>query len=208
VGHHVKGKKLVDYIEEYASRAMADGTASLYRDTVKRVNSFDSSATFESVNVDWLERFNKHLLGKGMKVNSIAIDMRNIRAVFNRGIDDDVTTNYPFRKYKIKTEKTKKRNLTVEQIRMLRDYPCEGWQEEYRDIWMLQLYLIGINISDLLELKSLTDGRCVYRRKKTGRLYDIAVEPEAMAIIEKYKGKNSCLAQWIGTKLHWSMPDI
>ena len=186
----IKKKVLADYIGEYAGRAIASGTTSLYMATAKRVRKFDETATFGSVNVDWLERFNKHLLEKGMRVNSIAIDMRNIRTVFNRALDDEITTNYPFRKFKIRTEATKKRNLTAGQIRLLRDYPCDGWLEEYRDIWMLQFYLIGINISDLLEMKSLTDGRCVYRRKKTGRLYDIAVQPEAMSIIEKYKGKN------------------
>ncbi len=189
----INKKVLSDYIIDYAERAVADGTAELYKSTAKRVSLFDSAATFDSVNLDWLERFYKFLVNRGMRVNSIAIDMRNIRAVFNRAIDDEVTTNYPFRKYKIRTERTKKRNLTAEQVRTLRDYKCEDWQEEYRDLWMLQFYLAGINISDLLELKSLTDGRCVYRRKKTGRLYDIFVTKEAMEIINKYKGSHYLL---------------
>ena len=187
-------KTLADYIIAYAGHTVARGTGSLYEATARRVNLFDKEATLEGANVDWLERFYKFLAGRGMRVNSIAIDMRNVRAVFNRAIDDGVTTNYPFRKYKIRTERTKKRNLTVEQIRILRDYACEDWQQEYRDIWLLQFYLIGINISDLLEMKSLTDGRCVYRRKKTGRLYDIAVAPEAMAIINRYRGNDYLLS--------------
>ena len=190
----VGGKTLADYIIAYAGHTVARGTGSLYEATARRVNLFDKEATLESVNMDWLERFYKFLASRGMRVNSIAIDMRNVRAVFNRAIDDGVTKNYPFRKYKIRTERTKKRNLTVEQIRILRDYACEEWQQEYRDIWLLQFYLIGINISDLLEMKSLTDGRCVYRRKKTGRLYDIAVVPEAEEIIERYRGKKWLLS--------------
>ena len=62
--------------------------------------------------------------------------------------------------------------------------------EKYRDIFMLGFYLIGINISDLLELPAncIKRGRIKYRRNKTARLYDIKVEPEAMAIIKKYRG--------------------
>jgi integrase len=36
-------------------------------------------------------------------------------------------------------------------------------------------------------------GRLEYRRAKTGRLYSIKVEPEAMAIIEKYRGRRHLL---------------
>jgi integrase len=59
---------------------------------------------------------------------------------------------------------------------------------------MLIFYLIGINISDLCNLKAISNnGRIEYRRAKTGRLYSIKVEPEAMQIIEKYKGVNFLL---------------
>lgn len=53
---------------------------------------------------------------------------------------------------------------------------------------------IGINSIDLWRLKSITkDGRIEYKRAKTGRLYSIKVEPEAMEIIEKYKGEKGLL---------------
>lgn len=46
-----------------------------------------------------------------------------IRAVFNYAIDEEITTLYPFRKFKIKKEETRKRSLTIEQIRVLKAYP-------------------------------------------------------------------------------------
>jgi integrase len=55
---------------------------------------------------------------------------------------------------------------------------------------MLIFYLIGINMVDLCGLKRLRNGRVEYRRSKTGTLFSIKVEPEAMAIMEKYKGKD------------------
>jgi site-specific recombinase XerD len=189
---HLNEKVLADYVRDYASLVPKASTGDLYKATAKKVEAFDGSATFETVDRAWLERFEK-FLRESMTVNGAAIQLRNLRAVFNRAIDDEITKNYPFRRFRIKQEATRKRSLTVEQVRALRDYPVEPWQEKYRDVWMLQFYLIGINISDLMELEKLTDGRCVYHRNKTGRLYDIAVPDEARRIIEKYKGEKHVL---------------
>ena len=58
---------------------------------------------------------------------------------------------------------------------------------------MLMLYLIGVNAVDLFNTKNLVDGRLEYERAKTGKLYSIKVEPEAMEIIERYKGEKHLL---------------
>jgi integrase len=58
---------------------------------------------------------------------------------------------------------------------------------------MLDFYLIGINLVDLCNAKSIVNGRLEYQRAKTKRLYSIKVEPEALAIIERYKGKEYLL---------------
>lgn len=112
----------------------------------------------------WLSNFESWMAESGMKVNAYSIHLRNIRAVFNYAIDEEITTLYPFRKYKIKKEETRKRALSVEQLRLLRDYPCEEFEKKYRDIFMLIVYLVGINIGDLLllEHKDIIDGRIEY----------------------------------------------
>jgi len=123
--------------------------------------------------------------------------MRNIRAVFNDAINEDLASLnlYPFRKFKIKSERTIKRTLTIDQIKQFRDYPVQEHQERYRDLFLLIFYLIGINLVDLFRLRhdDLRNGRIEYIRAKTGREYSIEVLPEAMAIIEKYKGKDYLL---------------
>ena len=134
-------------------------------------------------------------LYNSMKVNAYAIHLRNIRAVFNYAIDEEYTMLYPFRKFKIKAEETRKRSLTLEQLRELRDYPCEEHQVRYRDMFMLMFYLIGINAADLFQAKKkdVINGRLEYKRAKTGRLYSVKIEPEAQAIIDKYAGKGDYL---------------
>lgn len=121
------------------------------------------------------------MASQGMKVNAYAIHLRNVRTVFNYALDEGYTSMYPFRKFSIGKEETRKRSLTVGQLRTLRDYPCEEWQEKYRDIFMLMFYLIGINAVDLLNARNsdVVNGRLEYKRAKTGKLYSILIEPEA-----------------------------
>lgn len=186
-------KRFVDYVDGFMGLKTKEGTLRVYRTTRKKVEEFDGEARFETMTADWLRRFEAWMEGKGCDVNYRSIQLRNIRAVFNWAIDNEWTEAYPFRRFKIRTKETAKRSLTVEQLRMLRDYPVEAYQEKYRDMFMLMFYLIGINGADLFRLPPLQGDYVVYHRAKTGRLYEVRVEPEARAIIERYRGKEFML---------------
>jgi len=64
---------------------------------------------FEDINYKWIKSFEAFLL-QSNAVNSVSIHLRNLRAVFNDAIDEDIISQniYPFRKFKIKSEPTKK----------------------------------------------------------------------------------------------------
>lgn len=188
--------KPVLFKERYAAyydTLTRQSTRSLYDLTYKKVAAFTNIDTLklEEINYGWLKDFEQFLKCQGLAINSISIYLRNIRSIYNDAIDRDIITqeHYPFRKFRIKNEKTRKRSLTVEQLRILRDYPCESAQIQYRDIFMLIFYLCGINMIDLAHLTKIeADGYIEYRRSKTGRPYRIKIEPEATEIIEKYRG--------------------
>ena len=156
---------------------------------MNKVESFDPELTIDTIDRKWLERF-EQWMAETLKVNAYAIHLRNIRAIMNYAIDEEYTTNYPFRKFKIKTEETRKRFVPLDKLRQLRDYPCEEYQQRYRDIFMLMIYLIGINAADLFTAKktNVVNGRLEYKRAKTGKLYSIQITPEAQAIIDRYTG--------------------
>lgn len=187
-------KTFLYYLDEFVSKKTNQGTKSIYTTTRNKIEEYDSHCTFESMDKSWLENF-EAWMAKTMKVNAYAIHLRNIRSVFNYAIDEEYTTLYPFRRFSIKKEETRKRSLTAEQLRLLRDYPCEEYQIRHRDMFMLMFYLIGVNAADLFNAKrsALVNGRFEYKRAKTGKLYSIKVEPEAQDIIEKYKGKDYLL---------------
>lgn len=176
-----------------------DNTRTSYEQSLKRMKEYDASLhlrTFEDIDIRYLEKFDAWLIERGVTQNSRNVYYRNIKAVFNRAIDEELTSAYPFRKFKMRKQATKKRSLTIDELRMLRDYPCEEWQKRYVDIFFLMFYLIGINGADLFPAKKtqIRNGRLEYERAKTYKAYSIKIEPEAQEIIDRYKGEEFLLS--------------
>lgn len=181
----------VPYYNRYAATRSAAATKSTYKYTLSTLRKWDAEIdmrTFEDLNLAYLKGFDSFLVERGFMTNARCVLFRNLRAVFNAAITDEVTTFYPFRKFKIKPEKTRHRALSLQELRTLIDYPCHPDVEMYRDLFVLSFCLCGINIVDMCYLKEVVGGRVEYTRAKTKRLYSIKVEREAQRIIDKYKG--------------------
>lgn len=186
----------VKHYEQFMESKTNRGTRGVYKHTLDRIRVFDKNIDnkmFEDIDLKWLTDFEAFCAKTACK-NARNIHLRNIRAVFNNAIDYEITTAYPFRRFKIRPEATRKRSMSIEELRRLFDYPVEDYAEIYRDMFRLIFMLVGINSVDLHGLKSITrDGRIEYKRAKTGRLYSIKVEPEAREIINKYRGVKGLL---------------
>ena len=175
-------------------------TREIYETTWKRIAEFDASSsllTFADVTADWLRSFFLYLSRQSPSVNARNIHLRNIRAVFNYAIDEELTTLYPFRKFKIRSVETAKRDLSLDELRALFALNVQPWQQRYLDCFRLSFCLLGINIGDLLSLPSdcVHNGRIEFNRRKTHRFYSILVPPEAWEIINRYRG-SSLLLSW------------
>ena len=179
-----------------------ESTKEVYEHTLNRIEAFAESDSkeikpsklhFEDITIDWLNRFNAFMAKTAPSVNSRNVHFRNLRAVFNYGLECEVTTHYPFRKFKIKAVETAKRSLSVEELRRVIYFPCEPHQEKYIDMFKLIFYLMGVNMIDLAALTEIRNGRLEFNRQKTGHLYSMKVEPEAAALFEKHKGTDHLL---------------
>ena len=169
-------------------------TCRLYMETYKRMVEYAGkkleTLAFEDITKEWIIAFDTYLEPQSPSRNARNIHLRNIRAVFNEAIDDEITTFYPFRRLKIRNVATRKRNLKVDDFRMFINFPCEKHAQQYLDMFKLMFMLLGINAIDLCHLKEIdSDGRINFYRAKTNRLYSIKVEPEALEIINKYRGE-------------------
>ncbi len=190
-----KGNLFINRYVNYMNSRPSERTKEIYTTTLKKMKAFDDKVdtySFEDISKDWLKSLDTFLINQGLRKNSRNIHFRNIRAVFNDAIDNEITTHYPMRTFDINPEQTAKRSLSIEELRTLFSYNVQPWQQKYLDYFKLTFYLIGINPADILncDQSNIIDGRLQYRRKKTGRLYSIRIEPEAKEIIERYKGVN------------------
>lgn len=192
-----KQDRFADRFLKFAA-SKKERTKEIYMHTYKRMVAFVGDdrlrgLAFEDITKEWLTGFETFLARTSPSKNARNIHLRNIRAVFNEAIDDEITTFYPFRRFKIRPVATPKRSLPVEELRRLFDYPVEEHAMKYLDMFKLIFFLIGINVIDLCNLKEIRGGRIEYHRSKTNRLYSVKVEPEAMEIMEKYRGKGHLL---------------
>lgn len=192
------GHLISDVFKEYIDTGnLKEGTKKIYRQTLKKVIAFGGeNAKVESINLKWLRSFDS-FLAKSQGYNGRAIFLRSLRAVMNYAVHTKITTQYPFDSFQIKQEETRKRNISIEDLRKLYHFPVSKTTEKYRDYFFLMLFLIGINTIDLLLAKKsqVIDGRLEYTRAKTHKRYSIKLYPEAEALIKKYEGKGDYLLE-------------
>mgnify|MGYP003576811880 FL=1 len=102
----------------------------------------------------------------------------------------------PFTEYKIvDTPVTRKRNINIEQLKSVRDciVPEGSRAELARDLFMLSIYLCGINAMDLFRSEyTIRRGRLEYNRSKTrlkrkdNAFISIKVPEPALSLLNKY----------------------
>lgn len=191
----------VPFFEKIIAGRRASSTQRMMRSTLNVLKAWQpaiNTVTFEDITKQWLDSFVSWCVSvRGSRPNTIASHLRLIRIVINQALDAELTTNYPFRRYRVKTEQTAKRSLEPDELRSLWVQSPTNPRIVYAlDIWKLVFLLMGINIIDLCNLKpsDYSGGRLCYRRAKTGKLYDIKVEPEAASLIERYR---STSGKWL-----------
>ena len=151
---------------------------------------------FDEIDFRWLREYEIWLKGEGLAVNTIGIRFRTLRAIYNYALTNDwvKAENYPFKKYKVSklSEETVKRALSKKDINRIFRYSCNGGYDQLAvDIFAFTYYVGGINFADIANLthSHIINGRLVYKRQKTGKLIRIPLPPQAIELINKYKGK-------------------
>ena len=176
-----------------AKTAINERTGNIYRATQAKIEKYElrRPIMFSDINAGWLSKFQDEMKAKGLKPNASSIHFRNIRAVINDAIDNNVIPleSYPFRRFKFKGAKTQKRAISIETLIKIRDFETSVKMIDHaRNVFMLSFYLIGTNLTDLYQLETINEGRVEFARAKTHRPYSIKIEPEAAELIQKLIG--------------------
>lgn len=153
---------------------------------------------FAEMDIAWLRRYEAFLRRMGLAENTIGIRFRTLCSIYNVAIEEDAVSAelYPFKKLKVSKlhQETAKRALSKEDIERVLSYKSTNRYMRFPiDIFAFTYYCGGINFVDIAHLTkaNIMDGRLIYKRQKTKKLIKIPLQPQAVALIEKYSSDDS-----------------
>ena len=168
-------------------------TSETYRCTLKSFMQFreDKDVLLEDIDSDLMLMYEAYLRNKGLTKNSTSFYMRILRAVYNRAVEKDLTTNRnPFKHVYTGIDKTIKRAIPLKAIKQIKnlDLSLQPSLDFARDMFLFSFYTRGMSFIDMayLKKKDLYNGILSYRRRKTGQQLFIRWEKCMQEIVDKY----------------------
>lgn len=189
---------------ELAKNGKAERTVRLFKWAQDRVAEFcGRDKLVEDIDMSWVVEF-REFLGKRYAPNTVAQGLAWVSRALSLAVADGLLTRNPCAGVRKPKAETRKRYLSLDKLRELKDMNFERFNtprwpryseslEFARDMFMLQFYLIGINVVDLVDLDEIANARVDYVRHKTSSLYSVKIQPEAMAIIERWRGEKTLI---------------
>ena len=200
---HNKKKTVGEYFLSYISNLNKEGRvryAGMFKVSYSSFIKFNGhlDMAFSDIDATWLKKYETWAKKKGLSVNTISTRVRHLRAIFNLAITEQAIKNdcYPFRAYKVSklNKQTIKRAISKDDVLKIMQYQGKSAMERLAvDVFAFSYLTAGINFIDIAKLKrtNIIEGHVVYYRNKTKKLINIPLQPQAMAIINKYKNENS-----------------
>jgi site-specific recombinase XerD len=128
-------------------------TKEAYRTTIKDIDRFDKSVTISDITYDWIERYRKYLVDKGLMRNSIIGRLRNLHFLTNEALRREIITKDPFKNIVIGEMTHRQESLTEREVLRLETIELTGKPEHVRDLFLFSCYT-GLRFSDLVSLRT------------------------------------------------------
>lgn len=193
---YVESFTLFNYMQTLILKLKRNGkirTSETYRSALNSFRKFrnNEDLMLDSLNSDIMEDYMNWNQQRGVTLNTISFYTRILRAVYNRAIEEDMIVNrYPFRHVYTGIEKTRKRALSLTNLKKLRllDLTENPKYDYARDMFLLSFMLRGMSLIDMAYLRKsdLTYGYISYRRRKTGQQIIIKWTYDMEEILKKY----------------------
>ncbi len=187
---------LVSFANEIVTHLKTIGkkrTSETYAAAVKSFLRFRQGrdVPLDRMDSDLMMAYEAYLSTVGVCPNTVSFYMRNLRAIYNRAVDKNLTVQRsPFKHVYTGIDKTVKRAVPIETVRRIRDIDLSQHPalDYARDIFMFSFYTRGMSFVDIafLKKKDLRDGILSYRRHKTNQRLLIKWEKPMQVLIDKY----------------------
>lgn len=168
-------------------------TSETYYATLRSFMQFreNKDVVLDEIDSDLMLMYEAWLHGKGITKNSSSFYMRILRAVYNRAVEKELTSNRnPFKHVYTGVDKTVKRAIPLKAIKKIKnlDLSLHPALDFARDMFLFSFYTRGMSFIDMayLKKKDLQNGILSYRRHKTGQQLSIKWEKCMQEIIKKY----------------------
>lgn len=184
------------------------GNMQVYKNITNSLKAFSKgSLNFEDIDVTFLNKWEVWLIGdkydrKGVAPSTANQYMRTVSAIFNKAISRDLIVHelYPFRNqfnpkgysYSHLKSQPHHRALSVEELETFKKFDKTKYPDlkNAHNYFMFMYYCRGINWTDFCKLKqsNIKNGRLVYTRQKTGKLFSVKLSEQLFELIDHYKG--------------------
>ncbi|RHE88048.1 site-specific integrase, partial [Bacteroides stercoris] len=174
------------------------GTAHVYRSMLRAFQRYWESQHPKTeirmrkvFDVATIQKFERHLLERMLKLNTMSTYLRMLRAVYNRALLAGLTGYVPglFKHVYTGTRADVKRALLPAEMGQTLDTSASVRRElKEAQIWFALLFLLrGMPFADLARLRKcdFKDGVITYCRQKTGRQIRVHVTAEAAELIRQ-----------------------
>ena len=124
--------------------------------TIHILKAFRPGLDFADLTYSFIKEFESYLRSRGNSINTIGKHLRQIRTLVNEAINDGYIPSeaYPFRKFKIKQERTTHKFLTPDELRRMEALKPKTTKEQHvLDAFLFCCYT-GIRYSDFCQMTS------------------------------------------------------
>lgn len=173
-------------------------TAETYASTLNSFMRFreNKDIALDDINSELMMLYESYLRRNGVTPNSSSFYMRILRAVYNRAVEKELTSQrFPFKHVYTGVDKTVKRALPLRAVKQIKDMELEykSALDFARDMFLFAFYLRGMAFVDMAYLKKsdLRNGVLTYRRRKTDQQLFIKWEKCMQNIADKYANDSS-----------------
>ena len=200
----IKGKPATNFFDySYARCKKIKGTVStsthkMYLSYIEKFETFMGSREvyFEDITVTTLKDYSNyctHTLGNGN--TTINYSLKILSIMFKDAAREELIsgTHYPFDKYRVKKDQSKRSFLSKEQLQQFIDLDVteRGKANIFKDMFLFSVFGGGLRFGDVMELQWLNfkeDEQRIHKViRKTHRQHSFKLGSAALEIIMKYK---------------------
>lgn len=181
--------KQIDELKKIGKKA----TVRRFESTIKSLLRYtdNNEVVWAELTPNFVLGFEEFLMKRGLCRNTTSFYMRNLRAIVNRAVEQDLEVpRNPFKHVYTGVDKTVKRAVSLDEICLIRDIDLNGHPslDFARKVFMFAFYTRGMSFVDIAFLKKsdLRNGIITYSRRKTRQQLIVRIEPETRKIIESF----------------------